>query len=56
MVQPGTEICVQLTGRQRGQDGTALHYVVLNGQGRRVISDGYALLHEPATTEGGITP
>jgi acyl dehydratase len=47
MVQPGTEICVQLTGRQRCQDGTVLHYVVLNGEGRRAISDGYALLREP---------
>jgi acyl dehydratase len=56
VVQPGTEICVQLTGRQQGKDGTALHYVVLNGEGRRVISDGYALLHQPIIREGGTIP
>ena len=46
MVLPGTEIRVQLTGRQQQKDGTALHYVVLNGEGRRAINDGYALLEE----------
>jgi len=56
MVQPGTEICVQLTGRQQGKDGTALRYVVLNGKGRRAISDGYALLREPTIREGEMTP
>jgi acyl dehydratase len=46
MVLPGTEIRVQLTGRQRQKDGTGLHFVVLNGEGRRAINDGYALLRE----------
>jgi acyl dehydratase len=44
MVLPDTEIRVQLTGRQQQTDGTSLHYVVLNGEGRRAINDGYALL------------
>jgi acyl dehydratase len=47
MVTPGTDICVQLTGRQQRRDGMSLHYLVLNDKGRRAISDGYALLHEP---------
>jgi len=44
MVLPGTTIRVQLLGRGEKEEGTDLHFHVLNQEGRRAISDGYALL------------
>lgn len=44
MVLPGTEIRIQLLGKTPKGEGTDLHFVVLNDQDRRVISNGYALI------------
>ncbi|MBU0492540.1 MAG: MaoC family dehydratase N-terminal domain-containing protein [Chloroflexi bacterium] len=48
MVVPGTEIRVQLVGRTAAADGTGLHFVVLNQDGRPAVSHGHAFL----ATEG----
>jgi acyl dehydratase len=44
MVFPGTVIRVQLVGKSVKQDGTDLHFNVLNQEGQKAISDGYAFL------------
>lgn len=44
MVLPGTEIMVQLLGRNRKDDGTDLAFIVLNQEGQKAISDGCAFL------------
>jgi hypothetical protein len=35
---------VQLIGRSAEHDGTALHFIVLNQEGRKAVSDGCAFL------------
>lgn len=49
MVLPGTDIRLQLVARRARQDGTGLHFGVLNADGRRAISDGYAFLEASST-------
>jgi len=44
MVFPGTVIRVQLIGRSAERDGTALHFIVLNQEGQKAVSDGCAFL------------
>jgi acyl dehydratase len=44
IVLPGTEIRIQLVGRTARGEGTGLHFVVLNHQDHRAISDGYAYI------------
>jgi len=49
MVFPGTLIRVQLVGKSGKPDGTDLHFIVLNQEGQKAISGGYAFLKkEPA--------
>lgn len=47
MVLPDTEIRVQLVGKTAADDGTHLHFIVLNQDGRKAIRQGYALLESP---------
>ena len=44
MVLPGTEIRVQLVGKSGKNDGTDLHFIVLNQEGQKAISGGWAFL------------
>lgn len=44
MVLPGTVIRVQLVGKSATQDATEGHFVVINQEGQRAISNGYAVL------------
>jgi len=44
MVFPGTVIRVQLVGKSGKDKGTALHFIVLNQEGQKAISGGYAFL------------
>jgi acyl dehydratase len=44
MVLPGTTIQVQLIGKVVKEEETRLHFVVLNQEGQKAISDGYAIL------------
>jgi acyl dehydratase len=44
MVRPGTTIRVQLLGRGEREEGMDLHFDVLNQEGQKAISGGYALL------------
>jgi acyl dehydratase len=44
MVFPGTVIRVQLAGKSVKRDGTNLHFIVLNQEGQKAISGGYAFL------------
>ncbi len=44
MVVPGTEIRVQLIGKTATQTGVDLHFCVLNQDGRKAVSQGYAFL------------
>jgi acyl dehydratase len=44
MVFPGTAIRVQLAGKSRKDNGTNLHFIVLNQEGQKAISGGYAFL------------
>jgi hypothetical protein len=37
-------IRVQLVGKSGNHDATNLHFIVLNQEGQRAISNGYALL------------
>ncbi len=48
MVRPGTEIRVRLDEKRRGQNGMGLFFSIFNEEGRRVVSDGYALIKESA--------
>ena len=52
MVLPGTEICLQVMAKTPGQDGSHLHFEVLNPDGRRAVSDGHAFLGQ----KGGPAP
>lgn len=40
MVIPGTDIVIQLLGRERGKDETRLHFQVLNVEGKQAIRQG----------------
>ncbi len=42
MVRPGTDITLRLDGRDERTDGTYLFFSVINQEGKRAISDGYA--------------
>jgi len=44
MVLPGTDITVQLEGKDEKEDSTGLFFSVFNQEGKRAISGGYALL------------
>ncbi|HEX9910805.1 MAG TPA: MaoC/PaaZ C-terminal domain-containing protein [Desulfatiglandales bacterium] len=44
MVFPGTAVRVQLVGKSGKDKGTALHFIVLNQEGQKAISGGYAFL------------
>jgi hypothetical protein len=44
MVLPGTSIRVKLVGKTPRTDGTDLHFVVHNGEGKQAISKGYAFI------------
>jgi acyl dehydratase len=44
MVLPGTDITVQLEGKDEKEDGTGLFFSVINQEGKRAISGGYALV------------
>jgi acyl dehydratase len=44
MVFPGTEICVQLQGAVDREDGKVLFFDVLNDQGQKALSRGYAFV------------
>jgi acyl dehydratase len=44
MVLPGTAIRVQLAGKSEKDNGTDLHFIVLNQEGQKAISGGYAFL------------
>jgi acyl dehydratase len=44
MVLPGTEIRVRLVGKSGKKDGTDLHFIVLNQEGQKAISGGWAFL------------
>jgi len=44
MVFPGTVIRVQGVGKSEKHDGTGLHFMVLNQEGQKAISGGYAFL------------
>jgi acyl dehydratase len=46
MVLPGSAIRVCLTGRNQVSGGTDLFFTVLNGEGKRAISDGYIKLKD----------
>jgi acyl dehydratase len=47
MVLPETEIRVQLVGKKLQENDTELYFVVLNHDGRKAISRGFALLRDP---------
>ena len=42
MVRPGTDILIRLLDRRRRADGVELHFAVINHEGRKAISKGYA--------------
>lgn len=44
---PGTAIRVQLVGKNGKDSGTGLHFIVLNQEGQKAISGGYAFLKKP---------
>jgi len=44
MVIPGTEIRIQLIEKLDRENGTELYFTVTNSEGRRAISNGYALI------------
>jgi len=46
MVLPGTDIKVQLIKKDDNSGGTDLFFVVLNAEGRKAISNGYARLEK----------
>jgi acyl dehydratase len=46
MVLPGSTISVDLVGKREGEAGTELHFTVLNQEGKKAISGGYALLEK----------
>jgi len=44
MVCPGTDIVVQALARHKDANGRHVHFIVINQEGRKAISNGYALL------------
>lgn len=44
MVLPGTDIKIQLIEKVSGEKGKDLHFTVINREGQKVISNGYALI------------
>jgi len=49
MVLPGTGIRVHLVGKNRANEATGLHFVVINQEGQKAISNGYALLKKESS-------
>jgi acyl dehydratase len=49
MVFPGTMIRVQLVGKIGKDDGADLHFIVLNQEGQKAISGGYAMLKKESS-------
>jgi len=49
MVLPGTVIRVQLVGKSGKDNGTDLHFIVLNQEGQKAISGGYAFLKKESS-------
>lgn len=49
MVLPGTEIRVQLVGKSEKDDETDLHFIVLNQEGKKAISGGWAFLKKESS-------
>jgi acyl dehydratase len=49
MVFPGTVIKVQLVGKSWKDSGTDLHFIVLNQEGQKAISGGYAFLKKDSS-------
>ena len=49
MVVPGTVIRVQLVAKSEERDATNLHFVVLNQEGQKAISNGYAVLKKESS-------
>jgi acyl dehydratase len=49
MVLPGTVIRVQLIRKSRKHDATDLHFIVLNQEGQKAISGGYALVKKDSS-------
>lgn len=48
MVIPGSEIRIQLIEKVTRENGTELHFAVTNSEGRKAISNGYALIKNPS--------
>ncbi|MBU1399198.1 MAG: MaoC family dehydratase N-terminal domain-containing protein [Proteobacteria bacterium] len=48
MVIPGTEIRIQLIEKLDRDNGKELHFTVTNSEGRKAISNGYALIIQPS--------
>ena len=48
MVMPGSEIRIQITGRQTTDSGVLVYFDVLNAERKKAISDGSALLTKAA--------
>jgi acyl dehydratase len=44
MVFPGSDITMKLLGRHETDEGTGLHFEILNDQGRKALSEGYVKL------------
>jgi len=44
MVMPGSDIRIRMTGRHITESGAMVYFDVLNEEGKKAISDGYALL------------
>jgi hypothetical protein len=44
MVLPGTDIRIQLIGKEDMEKDKDLHFIVINKDGGKVISKGYALI------------
>lgn len=49
MVIPGSEIRIQLIEKVTRENGTDLHFTVTNSEGRKAISNGYALIKNPSS-------
>jgi len=48
MVIPGTEIRIKLIEKLNRENGIELHFTVTNSEGRKAISNGYALIKKPS--------
>ena len=51
MVIPGTQIRIQLIENLDRENGKELHFSVTNSEGRRAISNGYALIENLSSQE-----